>query len=859
MKFHQNGGNGRSVYCDGTVLKGKNGEKIGSVLRFRGTGAVGAVSEESELEVRRLRELADSVPVMLWMISSDGRLDYANDSFLEYTGISPEEPLTCQWWELVHEDDVEEHLRKWRETVREEKMFLIESRLRQAGDGEARWFQIKAVPIRDRNGKISQWNGTAVDIHDIKVLEAETSSLAKRLVGTLESITDGFYLLDPEWRFVYFNAAAEKLSGYKREEVLGKVLWEAFPNVVELPFFQKYRQVAQSRVSCKFEEFYPDLDKWYSVSVHPLDEGLAIYFQDITKQREVEEQIRASEERFRLFVKGTQDIIWDWNPVSGKLQWSENFDSFGYGPDYTDESDTLSNFIHPDDRESVSKSFRSAIESGQTEWSAEYRFRRKDGSYAFIVDRAYLVRDRDGKLLRVIGGLNDQTVQRMHEEKLREQAALLDIARDAIVVGDLEGKILYWNKSAERLYGWSAEEAIGDSIPRLLYRSDERAIDEFAQTVRTGESVGEAVHLKKDGKTVLVEGRWTLVSDEDGRPKSILLICTDITERKKLEQQVSRNQRLGSIGTLASVIAHDLNNIFAPIRIGIDMLLAETEEESVSKILRMMQTSTDRGADLVSQILTFARGVEKGEKVAQLKTVVDDVGAVIRDTFPKSIDFEFEVAEDLLPVQAEPTQIHQVLMNLCLNARDAMAKGGVLRVVARNVKQEELGGVEREACADDYVLLEIGDSGVGIPPEIREEIFDPFFTTKEFGKGTGLGLSTALMIVKGYGGVINLQSELGRGTTFGVYLPVAQTTDQKEAGSQPVKAAKGETLRGKNECILLVDDESAIRQVTAQILTRFGYRVCTASNGAEAVDLYRKKGEGISLVLTDLAMPVMDG
>lgn len=449
-----------------------------------------------------------------------------------------------------------------------------------------------------------------------------------------------------------------------------------------------------------------------------------------------------------------------------------------------------------------------------------------------------------------------QEERRRHAEmRMAEQAALLDKAQDAIIVWDLDHRILYWNKSAERVYGWIEEEAVGASLKKRLYKDDTPLFMAREITLTKGEWSGEIEQLTKTGQVIIVEGHWTLVRDDHGKPKSILSINTDITQRKKLEAQFLRAQRMESIGALAGGIAHDLNNVLSPIILSIDLLKRKIDDPAIHKILDTITTSAQHGAEMVNQVLSFARGLEGRRIYVQVKHLVHDMVKIAFDTFPKNIRMEEWVNPDLWLLQADPTQLHQVLLNLCVNARDAMSQGGQITISAENVLiDEQYAAMNLETPVGPYVKIEVKDTGSGIPDEIIDKIFDPFFTTKDVGKGTGLGLSTSLAIVKSHGGFIRVYSDLGKGTCFRIYLPA-----YTKAISAAVVEREEILTRGNGETILVVDDEAAIRQITKQTLEAFGYNVLLAINGVEAVSTYLQHRTQIALVLTDMMMPVMDG
>ena len=441
------------------------------------------------------------------------------------------------------------------------------------------------------------------------------------------------------------------------------------------------------------------------------------------------------------------------------------------------------------------------------------------------------------------------------EARLSRQAALLDAANDAIYVRALDQTVTYWNAGAERLYGWSRNEALGRKIIELA--DVDHAAFEAAQTavLEHGSWSGELKHSSKTGKNQVAFCHWTLLRDEQDQPSEILAIHTDITEKKQLETQFLRAQRMEGIGSLAGGVAHDLNNILAPILMSTSLLREAVRDPESREMINTVETCAQRGADIIKQLLTFARGKPGARVPLPLRQLLREMDKIIGETFPRNLQRRIAFAPELWPVLGDPTQIHQALMNLCVNARDAMPEGGTLTLAAENVTFDEaFAGLTPDAKPGNYVCLSVSDTGTGIPADQLDRIFDPFFTTKAIGKGTGLGLPTVLGIVRGHGGFVRVNSQVGRGTTIELYLPAVP--DAK--GTGPTQA-EARAPRGQGELILVVDDEAGIRSIVQRTLEKHGYRVLLASEGAEALARFAPYRGEVRAVLTDMMMPGMDG
>jgi PAS domain S-box-containing protein len=573
---------------------------------------------------------------------------------------------------------------------------------------------------------------------------------------------------------------------------------------------------------------------------------------------EAQEKLRTSDEKFRQLADNITDVFWINAPDMQRMHyvspayeqiWGHSVESLYANPNQWGEA------ILPEERKRVYATF-SRLAADEPSVNAEFRIVRPDGTMRWILSRGFQVRDDAGKVIRITGIASDITERKLAEDRLREQAKLLDLAQDAIMVRDMEDRVEFWNHGAEKLYGWTAAEVLGKKASDFLYKDEPGATAAArAAVIENGKWTGECKHNCKDGGTVMVRSRWTLVRDELAAPKSILIINTDITEQKKLETHLLRAQRLESIGTLASGVAHDLNNILSPILMCAEVLKGNPMREDLLALVSMIEESAKRGANIVKQVLTFARGIE-GERVAiKPSHLIQEMIDIAQKTFPKSIEVSSRYSEDLWSIQCDPTQLHQVLLNLSVNARDAMPNGGFITIGAENFDVDEhYASMTIGAKPGPHVMFRVTDTGAGMSLATIDKIFDPFFTTKEVGKGTGLGLSTVLGIVKSHGGFISVYSEIGTGTTFKIFLPAKVSEESSQKSKVP-----SELLEGNGELVLVVDDEPGVVQMTKMILEKRNYRVLTAEVGPDALSPIAQQTEPIKVVLTDMSMPFMDG
>jgi len=763
------------------------------------------------------------------------------------------------FFNLLHPEEREAARAEFIAQLRTGAPYSAEHRIVQSGGSEC-VVHIVSETIRDSAKRSIRLGGTVQDITERK-RAAEALQMQARVI---ESMAEGVVVANEEGIILTANPAFDRMFGYGTDELTGRHLSilndleEARSRELVAEMMRTVRQTSLWRGELKRRR--KDGSRFLTrthISAFVAD-GRRLFYavqEDITARQETEQALRETEEKYRsifenavegIFQTTPDGLVLAANPAAARIL------GFASPEELMEARDDVERqgYVDPERR----AAFKRLIENQDVVNGFEYEVYRKDGTRVWVSENSRAVRSAGGEIRYFEGTFEDITERKRDQQRIREQAELLNLAHDAIVVRDLDDRIEFWNHGAEKLYGWTAEEVHGRRITDLIHDDGHSYGLAMEELLAKGDWKGELQHVCKDGRKLTVNSRWTLVRDEKGRPQAILVIHTDVTEQKKLEAQFLRSQRLESVGTLAAGVAHDLNNILAPILLLAPILRGEISAEDKEEILSLVQASATRGASVVRQMLTFARGADGARVLVQPIYLLEEVAKIAEQTFPKTIQVRTRYPDDLWLVEGDPTQLQQVLLNLCVNARDAMPSGGMLRIASENFEVDEhYASMTDGATPGPHVLLQVSDEGTGIPRHVIDKIFDPFFTTKEVGKGTGLGLSTLIGIVKSYGGFVNVYSEPGH-TTFKVFLPASAGATFGAAVTEPQLLPSG-----RGETILVVDDEPSIREAANTLLGRCGYKVMLAEDGVAALALFTQHSAEIDVVLTDMVMPFMDG
>jgi two-component system, cell cycle sensor histidine kinase and response regulator CckA len=827
---------------------------------------------ESELQ---LRTAIVKSPIPAIIYGEDGAIRFLSQGWTDYSGYTLEEIPTLREWTLKARGEKNDLAK-----ARIDERFAVSGavcngeQVIRAKDGYQRVWDVYTTPLgKDRSGArlfLSQ----AVDLTERKEAEAASRQVNEQLQEQAALLELAPVLVrDLDNRIVLWTQGAERLYGFPKAEALNRISDELF----DTQFPESKESVNESLrrggkwqgelVRCKRngERLMVSSQQivYHDSTTRPV--RILELNADITERRQAEAALRESEQRFRQLAENISEVLWMRDPAQNQLLYVSPAYEALWGSTRRSLYECPQSWldaIHPEDRERVRKA--ALAPEAQNAYDEEFRVVRPDGTVRWVRDRAFPVRDAAGQVRRVVGVAQDVTARKEAEaEQLHRRETrfrlLIEHASDLITVVNFEGLIRFQSPSLERVLGYPPSELLGHSAFEFVHQEDlpktraafERALSEPSETVSL-----ESRFRHHDGRWRLLQSSGRALPD-DGGEALVVLNSRDVTEEKQLEAQLRQAQKMEAIGRLAGGVAHDFNNLLSVIighseLLEMSLPLGEEAWESVTEISR----AAERAAALTRQLLAFSHQQVLELQVLDLNVVVAAAEKMLRRLIGENVQLTTSLQTSLSPVRADPGQIDQVLLNLAVNARDAMPKGGTLSFEVRNVELDPAYSLAHPKLRPgDYVLLAVTDTGSGMAPEIQAHAFEPFFTTKEVGQGTGLGLSVVHGVVEQCGGHVEVYSMPGLGTTFKIYLPIAEEPAAIASESVPVKPPKG-----RGETVLLVEDETPVRAVTFLLLESLGYQVLEAANAEEALLLVQSGGQGkIDLLLTDVIMPGKSG
>jgi PAS domain S-box-containing protein len=826
----------------------------------------------------QFRAAFDHSTVGRTLTSVDGRLMRVNPAFCEMLGDTPEWLTGRMCVDITHPDDVGRTKEAMQRLLAAEEQAWRSEKRYLRRDGTVVYADVSTTLVRDTGGRARHFITDAVDITERKKAEASLEEREQRIrlqTRALEAAANAVVVTDVAGTIVWVNPAFSRLTGYTAEEAIGRDTRLLKSGAQDPAFYAGLWSTIVSGGTWSGEMVNRRKDgtlytEEMTITPVPAGDGSITHFvaikQDVTERRQAEAALRVAQRRLQHVVTSSPAVLFSLRVVDGELQgrWiSENVQRLvGYTPKETASPDWWINHLHPEDRERARAEVATLLKAGQL--VQEYRFRNRQGEYRWLRSDVCLLRDAAGEPREAIGSWSDITDRKDTELRLQESErkyrVLFESNPHPMYLFDATSfGFLAVNQAMVHHYGYSRDELLRmtvldirppDAIPRLL-----QVMASASTEHPPAQRLGLFVHRKKDGTLMDMDVAATRVSLPSG--VAWLALAMDVTEKRSLEAQLLQAQKMESVGRLAGGVAHDFNNLLGVItgygellqrRLGSDARLGRY----VGDILK----AASRAGDLTRQLLAFSRKQVLQPKILDLNAVVGDMERMLRRLIGEDIQLVTRLEEHLGPVKADPGQIEQVLMNLAVNARDAISKGGSLTIETSNVALDEVYARQHPGvAAGAYATLSVRDTGHGMPPEVRARVFEPFFTTKEAGKGTGLGLATVHGIVKQSGGHITVESEPGRGTCFRIHLPRTDVARGKEAETAP----EDRPLPGGSETILVVEDEESVRGIVRESLEASGYTLLEAANGAEALELVSRHAGPIDLLLTDVVMPGMGG
>ena len=741
----------------------------------------------------------------------------------------------------------------------------------QSRDGNSRLIEWHVSVMPDASGEVESVLALGLDVTEREAAEVNLSQVKKRYDLAAQAGGAGLWSLQPAQGSVTWEDSLSEMLGYHPKDFPTREgAWRQLFHPEDLARFEEAltlclhepstRQVLEVRLRHREGNY-----RWLQLAFF-LDTSAAQAGAVITGTASDLTRVKLAEEKFRGLVDQSLAgifILQENRVVYANPKFWAIVRSGGSRPPLRPEFLEL---VHPEDRAVTAERLRPLYAGSGHEAALLFRLSGPQGTAVAVQGHA-IVSEHEGEAA-ILGLVMDVSHRFAQEQTSRRLSQVVEQSPVAILITHPDGIIEYANQKFCEVSGYAHEELLGQ-MPQLLRapQTPEDFYEDLWARLRQGKKwEGEHLNRAKDGRQFMARAVLFPVFDESGAVTHCVMIMEDITNQRTLEERLARAQRLESMGNLAGGIAHDLNNILAPVRLGAEFMKTLPFTGKEREIIEVMDISVHRATELVHQVLAFSRGRRSKREAMDLAPLISEIERLVRESFPRDVRFDVRLAVDLSPVKADSTQILQVLMNLCVNARDAMPAGGVIMLAADNVL---LGSAQAAsfpgAQPGPHVRIRVTDTGTGIPAVVRDKIFEPFFTTKDVGKGTGLGLSTALGIMQEHQGIIELESTGSVGTTFVVYLPVSAESPAPlvpAAGKAPVKKSSeraAESKPGLGHTILVVDDEVPLRQAVAFILGQRGYTVLEAADGYQAIEEVKKHGQAVEVVLLDVMMPRLDG
>ncbi len=811
---------------------------------------------EAEKKVREREQLLQTVMdhshALIFVKDKEGRLLLVNRRLEEIAGKDKSEMIGRTNHELFPKDSADKFWENDKKVIESNRIMEFEETLSHE-EGSRTFLSIKA-PISDIGLPGAAVVGIAADVTDLKDKQHQLSRSRDELDSILSSISDGFFVLDQDMKVDYFNEAAEKLLNKKKEEVLGKNLFDSFPEARASVFEENYKKALKEQISLSFEIFFdkePYVD-WYDVRVYPRNGGISVFFQITTGRKKAEETLRYHADlldRINDAVISTdlQYIIKSWNMAAERIYGLKAEEVIGRS-----YRDVINTEFHNGSKEEV---IESLIREGQ--WAGDVVQYGCDGRPIHIHSHGVVIKDNQGKPIGMVVVNRDITKRKRAEKELESEREKFRITLrsigDAVISTDKKGTVVMMNETAEELTGWRESQAVGRNLSEVFNVIDEKTrkpkrspVDHVVKNGIMASMGMQTVLISKDERERIISDSAAPIRDTEGNITGVVLVFRDYTETRRLQEFASRAQRLETAGRIAGQVAHDFNNLLGPLT-AYPALIKEdiTPEHPSYDLVDQIERASKQMADINQQLLTLGRRGHYTQKPLNINAIIKQVLGQFYH-FSEAVTIETSLSSGLLNIRGGSAQIYRVIANLVSNAFDAMMNVGKLTVKTENFYVDKISGKYGRVPRGEYVKVTVSDTGSGIPPEILPKIFDPFFTTKsaEGVRGSGLGLSVVHSVIEDHGGYIDCESVYGKGTSFYLYFPITRETVDLETTDQ---------ISGGKERVLIVDDDSGQREVSRILLTKLGYTADSAVSGEEALNMLKKNKYDIMVL--DMIMP----
>ena len=828
--------------------------------------AEGALRESESF----IKAVMDNLPIGIAVNSVDPAVSfqYMNDNFPRLYRTTREGLAAPDaFWNAVYEDpDFREEMRT--QVLADcasgdpEKMHWVDVPITRTGD-RTTYVEARNTLILDKQLVVS----TVWDVTSRKQAEKEREQFFK----FFQTSADLMCLADPHGCFLKTNPAFTETLGYSEAELITKPIVEFIHPDDKQATLDEIARQQRTGFTRDFRNRYLCKDgsvKWLSWRVNYSRDDKIAYAtaRDVTEKKRAEEALRENEERMKLAMQAGNMGLYDLNVQTGEAVVNPEYAlMLGYDPvEFHETNAKWIERLHPDDREPVAANYQAYVQGEIPHYKVEFRQKTRDGAWKWILTYGRIMaRDADGSPRRMLGVHVDISERKQAEEALREREeqlrVIFDTSQAGIILVDPQGTILFANNRMAEMFGMPLEQLIGSSYPEHLHAAERQTGDELMGQLIQGDIQSVAVerhYLRADGSDFWGFLSGKRLENPDGTLRALVGIIADLTEQKKLQEQLSQAQKMESVGRLAGGVAHDFNNMLNVILGHAELArMKEVLSPPLREHLEQIQKAAERSADIVRQLLAFARKQTVTPKVLDLNETVDSILKMLRRLIGEEIDLVWLPEKSVWPIKIDPAQIDQILANLCVNARDAIAGVGRITIETGNkIFDDAFCSGHRGYVAGEYVMLTVSDDGSGMDKETLQKIFEPFFTSKGVGHGTGLGLAMVYGIVKQNAGFIDVYSEPGQGTSFKIYLPRCPGQEELAGMARPLEpAGRGE------ETVLLVEDEAAILDLSKQLLEMQGYRVLTADTPSKAIRLAEAHRGEVHLLLTDVIMPEMNG